>query len=587
MWLALLFAACTLTVPPEALADGSASSATPEPLGDIEQRYTLTLIPEPFPILRVDLDIVGEDDGDTLLELCHDGGWASVRGCQDAVHHVRAWDIDGGALPVEHRPGNTWTVRHDPGAQLRFSYHLQSTRHDLQAQSRGYYRPQVRDDLLFLIGNTALVYPRPEPEGEIDIALRWRGFEDAGWPVASSYGLDPHGATVRMRPDAFRHAAFMAGDIRTHTRTVGERAVHYALHGDWQFEDEAFVDLATGIIAAERDFFGDHDQPSYFVSLLQVGHEQDGASMSGGTGLTDTFSLFLTPGFHLDEGSNRAWRILHLLAHEHFHHWNGGALVLEEPEELGYWFSEGFTDFYTRRLLLRAGLIDLNRYVSDLNEHLVSYHVSPARDEPNARIQADFWNDSDVHDLPYLRGEIVALLADKEIREASAGERSLDELMRELVRRGQEDGWLATTDGLLTAIEAETSEAFVEGTLRPLIEHGGAPDLPQDLLAPCLELELRPIGSFELGFDLSASREAGLAVGVVEDGPAWAAGLREGQDLTGWSVHGGDPTKEVVLTLRAPQGGERELRYLPQGPPIDVPQLVLPAEGAKGCEGVL
>ncbi len=583
MLLLPLLVACATTTPPESLAAATAV----EPLGEVEQRYTLTLIREPFPILRVDLDIRGSAEGSSDFELCHGNSWASVRDCQDAVHGVSAQDASGAALRVSHDPGNVWTVAHAPDAPLRFTYHLVSTRHDSSATSRAYYRPQVRDDLLFLIGNTALAYPRPEAQEPVDIELRWRGFEEVGWTIASSYGLDPTGTTVTMRPDGFRHAAFMAGDIRTHTREVGGQPVHYAIHGDWAFDDATFVDTATTIIEAERAFFEDWEQPRYFVSLMPVGHERDGGSMSGGTGLSDTFSLFLTPGFHLEPGTNRAWRVLHLLAHEHFHHWNGGVLSLEEPEELGYWFSEGFTDFYTRRLLYRAGLIDLERYRRDLNEHLVSYHVSPVRFAPNTRIQADFWNSGEIHDLPYLRGEIVALLVDHAIRERSEGGRSADELMRALVRRGADEDYEPATDSLLAAIEAETDQDFVERTLRPLIEQGADTPLPADLLAPCLELVGEEIGAFELGFDLDASRESGLAESVQEGGPAWRAGLREDQDLAGWSVWGRDPAREVVLTLRDPDGTERELRYLPQGEPVSVPQLRVPDSGSEGCGDVL
>ncbi|MCJ7617326.1 MAG: hypothetical protein MUO43_12405 [Desulfobacterales bacterium] len=65
----------------------------------------------------------------------------------------------------------------------------------------------------------------------------------------------------------------------------------------------------------------------------------------------------------------------YLFAHELFHTWNTGKLgVRQNPEQLIYWFSEGFTGYYARLLLLRAGLITIEEYVSDYNDKLIRYY---------------------------------------------------------------------------------------------------------------------------------------------------------------------------------------------------------------------
>jgi hypothetical protein len=122
----------------------------------------------------------------------------------------------------------------------------------------------------------------------------------------------------------------------------------------------------------------------------------------------------------LEPGSDDAARIALLLAHEHFHHWNGGKIRMEETEQLAYWFSEGFTDFFARRILLRCGLFDVAEYVRRLNESLALYWTEPMRHEKNARIAADFWKVQSIGELPYRRGDLVALLLDHEIRATSA-----------------------------------------------------------------------------------------------------------------------------------------------------------------------
>ena len=108
----------------------------------------------------------------------------------------------------------------------------------------------------------------------------------------------------------------------------------------------------------------------------------------GGTGYTHSFDLSLSPGTTLDS-TLRA-----VIAHGHFHSWNGEIIAPEAFEALTYWFTEGFTNFYSARLRYRAGLISLDEYARDINDAITSYLRSPARDAPNARTSSGGWHDA-------------------------------------------------------------------------------------------------------------------------------------------------------------------------------------------------
>ena len=65
-----------------------------------------------------------------------------------------------------------------------------------------------------------------------------------------------------------------------------------------------------------------------------------------------------------------------LLAHEYFHNWNTIAFGgMKQPEALIYWFSEGFTDYYTYQLLFRSGLINAEKYVAQYNQFAKEYYL--------------------------------------------------------------------------------------------------------------------------------------------------------------------------------------------------------------------
>ena len=259
------------------------------------------------------------------------------------------------------------------------------------------------------------------------------------------------------------------------------------MHGAWSFSDEEFQALAARIVALGREFFSEFDQPFYLISLIQVGERGSGASSYGGTGLSSSFALFLTPDTDLAPrpgGGGVAW----LLAHELFHEWNGHAITLAQPEQLGYWFSEGFTDFYARRLLFRAGLTDRERYVESWNHKLAALAANPERAAPAERVREAFWTSHDVGEVPYQRGDLIALYVDHAIRARTGGAQSLDDLMRELVRRGRVGGVPSSNDDLVAAI-AELAGAHAAEVVRRWAVDGVEPELAQDLAGP--ELVLR------------------------------------------------------------------------------------------------
>src|SRR5262249_11067794 len=196
----------------------------------------------------------------------------------------------------------------------------------------------------------------------------------------------------------------------------------------------------------------------------------------GGTGLTSSFALEMTPDTPLFGDFGQRLNIAGLLAHEMFHEWNGHTIVPLDPEELCYWFTEGFTDFYTRRLLYRNSFITTDEYVRGANKKLSDLWTSRVRNAPNVRIQADFWKDPAVKRLPYLRGDVVAMMLDAAIRERSNGKKSLDDLMRELVHEGRTAQARITPDNLLARF-AQWAGDSTAARVRAIVVDGATPAL--------------------------------------------------------------------------------------------------------------
>ncbi|TAH35812.1 MAG: hypothetical protein EYC70_12360 [Planctomycetota bacterium] len=546
--------------------------------GDVEIGFAL--LREPELLVEIAVAATGAASGETVFLLSEN--WGGVQGGGTDLAPIGISGRDGRELELETPAPHRWRVRHDPGERLALRYRIPANDHQASGDPGVFRRPILNESLFHTVGYLALFLPE-HFDGELErtVRFRWRGFEDAGWKTACSFGLPQEGALETATTlDRVRHALYAAGRLRLQQREVRGSPLLVSLSGDeWGFEDADFLALAASIVEAERAFFQDFERPFYWISLIPAGPElpPESANMSG-TGLSNCFSLALHPNAVLEGAGGMS--MAELLAHEMFHDWNGITIRLEEPEELGYWFSEGFTNFYARRLLLRAGLTGLRRYADSASDALRSYLTSPVRDAPNERIREQFWSDPQVQKLPYLRGDVVAMLVDHAIRTASSGTQSLDDVMRELLAEARRDGRRAGTEALLGKF-AERAGAEAMERIRRIVVDGAMAQVPDDLFAPCLALERVTAHAFDLGFDLERSMQEKTVHGLRAGSSAEAAGLQEGQELLTWSVYHGDTGKEAQFTIRE-DGKQRTIAYLPRGAAFEVPRFV-PRAGVSDC----
>ncbi len=449
--LALLFlSSCVSSAPPP-------PARAPELEYTPELAYTIELATKPVLEARFSLSVTAAEDGLSTFQV--DESWGGVEHGADAILDVRAANSSGKQLPLECLSSHEWRVRSDPGERVAVSWRVAANEFRTDPDPHVHYRTLLDASLLHFIGHIALLTPTHLADTAHAIALRWRGFAQAHWTVATSFGSDPRGFDVSASFDEFRHAVFLAGpDVRLVRKEIRGKPLTLAIAGSsWPFRDEEFVEDVHSIIDAECGFFAEDDFPPFLVTLIPVGKADPHSRSLGGTGLTHSFALFVQPDTVLGASTAGGLDVPHLLAHEMFHHWNGGIAEMDESEQLVYWFSEGFTDFYARRLLFRAGYGGTAEAARSLNETLREYGLSPAREAPNEKIRDGFWKDRDIGKLPYLRGNLVAVLLDHEIRARTNGARSVDDFVREVVAAGREGAKLST-DSLLVRIAAWTDE---------------------------------------------------------------------------------------------------------------------------------
>jgi len=507
------------------------------------QRITYTLAPVlrdgALRAVQIDLIFRGQGDGETGLRLPDDWG-----GEHELWRGIEGLTIVEGAEMRDGAAINERVLTHEPNARIHVRYRVIQDWEGVPTGGRNTYRPIVQPTYFHLIGEAALV--TPELHLATPARLRVRGLP-RHWSFASDL---QHPGLVLGRVWS---SITVGGDYRI--RRATDANIRVAIRGDWSFTDQEFTAQVGQIIGGHRRFWSDRSSP-YLVTVTQTVQRNPGQMSVGGTGLDDAFAFFATP--NIDDAP-----IARTLAHESLHTWIPGRIggMPQENEAAQYWFSEGFTDFYTGRMLVREGLWTPQQFADDLNEMLAAYAQSPVRDAPNTRIAADFWSDGDVQRLPYQRGRFLATIWDSRLR---AQGRSLDDTMRDMRARAVADDPAKAPD--LLPIVLNSMGLDIRADLASHVEAGARVLLPEDVFAPCGRVVTREVPTFSRGFDIDATQaHNGRISGVDPASPAYAAGLRDGMVLRR-RERGmiGDATQELSYVVLDGQV-ERTITYYPRG----------------------
>lgn len=517
--------------------------------------------------LNVEIVLPGDADGETELELPDDWG-----GKRDLWRGINGFRVTGQGMSVVAGGNQALKIiRHAPGARLTVRYQVrQFWPGEPAAGNSNEYRPVIQPGYFHVIGWT--LFARPKASLAMPASVSFKDFPK-NWSFASDL---EHKA--RTLADVLQSVT-VGGDFRV----VKAGALRVAIRGRWPFADDGFIKRLEPIVASHHRFWGDPPD-AFLVTVLPLSSPRGHMSI-GGTGLSDAFAFFATN--NATDG-----QLTRILAHEHLHSWIPQRLGTMPPENdtIDYWFSEGFADFYTYRLLMRDGLWSVEEVVQALNGVMWAYAFSPVRTAPNAKLAATFWTNAAMNELPYQRGLLFAASADARLRRASDGARDLDDVMLAMKAAAGAVGEGALAPPIRQLFVASMASAGVDvgGDIARFIEKGEAILLPADVWAPCGLVETSEVAEFDRGFDGEATITNDiLATDVDPNGPAYAAGLREGMQILKLDLNEGGDSR-VPLTLPVHVNGEtREITYLPAGKrKVTVQALKLKAldeAGRKAC----
>ena len=478
----------------------------------------------------------------------------------EMLKSVSALRVASEGATLEGEPGaGEWVVRAAPGVPVKVTYDLikdwtKPFKHPLQ------FHPIVTPQYIEFTGNNALVRLELSDQDTETANFDWSSLPPS-WSLATSFG-STSSAVGRCQThtgpwQSIHSGLYAAGDFRLVPFQILGKPATLAVRGDWVITDEQAVKQIQTVVSVVRNFWHDNRFPYFLVTLAPYDQEH---GSSDGSQFTNAFWMFVSSKDSING-------LLPQLAHESFHAWDPkkmGTIPSGYDERYIRWFDEGTTEYYAQLLTLRAGLLSQENYVASLNSVLRRFPDSS--DE-------------------YIRGRIISLWLDRTIRKDSHQRHSLDTVMFDMVRGANQT---YTYERLLATIDRYLSPQSRILLRKAVMAQGNLPApeyIPQ--FEGCAKAVMEPLPVFDLGFDMETARTSKAISGVRQDGPAYAAGLRDGQKLMELSFIKGNPDRLVTLKVNSGTD-EQRISFYPRGKIENIWQYELqPREQcvAKGSRG--
>ncbi len=277
-------------------------------------------------------------------------------------------------------------------------------------------------------------------------------------------------------------------------------------------------------------------------------------------------------------------------AHEFFHLWNVKRIRPQTLEPVDYtkenytralWFSEGVTSTAEGTIQLRAGLIDERQYFAELAAQITELERRPAHLTQSAEESSlDAWLEGNAYYRRpersisyYNKGELLGVMLDLAVREASHGRASLREVMQWMnVNYAQKGRFFDDSNGVQQAAEA-VSHADLGWFFTKYVS--GTEEIPWNDFFRSVGLRVVQVETAVADPGFSASRNFDGPMSVVAVAPgseAERAGLQVGDvilELQGKPVGQESrqemsrlsPGDSLTVKVRTRRPGERELKW--------------------------
>lgn len=335
-------------------------------------------------------------------------------------------------LKFEKIRKNAWRVYLAKRKDVKLSYRVYANEVSVRTSF-------VTDEHAFLSSTGIFMYP----DGMLHLPSTVKIVPFQGWTKVST-GLEP----VQNQPFTYTAQNFdvlFDSPIEVGNQDVFEFMAsgvkhEVAMFGGGNYNKEKLkVDMAK-IVEQGTAIYGENPNKHYTFIV----HNFE----AGGGGLEHLNSTVLGAARNAYTSEAGYKGFLNLVAHEYYHLWNVKRL---RPIALGpfdydnenyttsLWVAEGFTSYYENKLMFRSGFLTLEEMAQTLATAIAGVVNTPgSRIQSVAEASYDAWikayrpneNSNNSTISYYSKGEVLGLLMDLEIAQATKGSKNLDDVMK-------------------------------------------------------------------------------------------------------------------------------------------------------------
>lgn len=450
------------------------------------------------------------------------------------------------------------TIHHKPGAMLDITYSVKNVAKYNFSEGEDAYLPLINSKYFSCIGHNLFVYPVHDSASKATIQLQWNHFP-ATWQMLNSFGKNQRTQTITAIPFSdFLSSIFTAGEMRTYRFSIAGKPVDFGIVGKWNFSDTDLISDIKTTVSFQRNFWRDYTQPYFAITLFPFYTPDEYNNSLMGTSLTHSFATWAT-----NNKMTRLSTLRFLYNHELMHQWIGIAIENAQPEEQTYWFSEGFTEYFTYVNMLKSGLMNKAEYISTIDSILVQYYTSPVAQQPNDSItKTNFWSSRFYEKLPYNRGHIFGAYLDEWIKKHSGRKYELRDVMLYLLASFRKEKQLFKTETLQSAIKTVTS-LQADSIIQKFILQGMLIGLSDwnALRADWMAYKEVPVYFNGITYSDGSLKKDAIIASVDSASGAAKAGIMPGDVVVGYSIYN-DPKMNDELTVQR-DGKKLVFRYFP------------------------
>ncbi|MFZ0898814.1 MAG: PDZ domain-containing protein [Candidatus Sulfotelmatobacter sp.] len=532
--------------------------------------YTISLVHPEQHLVEVQIQLP-EGSSQRELQLPVWNALYQVRDFAQYVNWVRAKDRAGRPLTVHALDKSRWQISGAEGGAV--------VEYEIYVDSFGPFGAQLTPHHAFFNLAQILLYPvaaRSEP-----MVVRFTQLPQ-GWHVATPLTPSPNGGFSAENYDRLVDSPVEMGWFQE--SDFDQDGGHYRVVVDAEPSDydvEKIDTMLHKIVAAATSWMA--DRPFEFYMFLY--HFPRGPA---GGGMEHSYSTAID--VNADVLSRSPEVLASVTAHEFFHLWNVKRIRPQTLEPVDYtkenytralWFSEGCTSTAADIIQLRSGLLDESQFERQLSSGIAELERRPAHLTQSAEDSSlDAWLEGNAYYRRpersisyYNKGELLGIMLDLTVREASHGQASLREVFQWMNQNYAKKGrFFPDSDGVREAAEA-VSHADLGWFFAKYV--AGSEEIPWNDFFRGVGLHLveGKNTAADAGFVASRNFDGPMIVeSVTAVGEAERAGLRAGDTILeiNGKIAGQESSEEVTglaagdtITVRVRNrgGAERELKW--------------------------